>query len=183
MKTYLTYGGAMAIAGAVLVLALFFLGFHTEAAKLDSAQTIGLIGGLGIGIVCIVLGTKARLAEVPLTEDFGYGRALGTGVMIVLFASLFGLVTNFIYFHFINPGFTDLIIQAQLDKMAEKGMNGAQLEQAEKITRMVMKPGLQAIFGFCGGMFSGTIISLITAAFLKRPANDEVAAENPPPLG
>jgi len=26
---------------------------------------------------------------VPLTEEFGYGRALGTGVMIVLFASLF----------------------------------------------------------------------------------------------
>ena len=182
MKTYLTYGGAMAVAGAILVLTLFFLGFHSEAAKLDAAQTIGLCGGIAIGAVCIVLGTKARLAEVPPTEEFGYGRALGTGVMIVLFASLFGLVTNFLYFQFINPHFTDVIVQAQLAKMEAKGLQGAQLDQAEKMMRTMMNPGLQAVFGFCGGMITGTILSLITAAFLKRPATSDLG-ETPPALG
>jgi hypothetical protein len=35
--------------------------------------------------------------------------------------------------------------------------------------------------GFFSGMLSGTLISLITAAFLKRPAGENLAAA-PPPL-
>jgi len=57
-------------------------------------------------------------------------------------------VTNFVYFQFINPGFTDVIIQAQLAKMEAKGMQGAQLEQAEKVVRMMMKPGIQPCLDF-----------------------------------
>src|SRR5215217_3994138 len=102
MKTYLTYGLAMAIAGALLILMLYLLGFHSDPAKLETAQALGMIGGLVIGVVCITLGIKARRAELPLTENFTYGRALGTGVMIALFASLFGLVTSFAYAKFIN---------------------------------------------------------------------------------
>src|SRR5271169_3395189 len=88
MKTCALYGFITALAGAFLVLALFFLGFHSDAAKLTAAQAIGGIGGLAIGATCTVLGVRARRAEVPATEDFGYGRALGAGVMISIFAAL-----------------------------------------------------------------------------------------------
>lgn len=178
MKTYLTYGFAMAAAGMLLALVQFFLGFHSSAEKLSAANWIGGLGGCGIGIACIILGTKARRAELPATEEFGYGRALGTGVMISLFAALFGLVTNYLYFNLINPGFTDIMVQARLDEFETKGMSGAALEQAEKMVRMMMRPGILAAFGFVGGVISGTIISLITAAFLKRAAPDE-----PPAVG
>lgn len=176
MKTYLTYGLAMALAGAVLTLALYFLGYHSDPAKIGVAQGIGSIGGLAIGITCIVLGTKARRAELPANELFGYGRALGAGVMIVLFASLFGIVTNLLYITVINPSMTDITVQAQLDKLEAKGLSGARLEQVEKMTRMMTKAPVQAAFGFLGGMFFGTIVSLVTAAFLKRPALDELVA-------
>jgi hypothetical protein len=178
MKTYLTYGFAMAVGGMLLTLVLFFLGFHSSADKLSAANWLGFIGGCGIGIACIVLGTKVRRAEVPATEEFGYGRALGTGVMITLFAALFGIVTTYLYFQLINPGFLDLTVQARLDEMEAKGVSGAALEQAEKMVRMMMKPAIMAAFGFVGGMINGPIISLITAAFLKRTVSDE-----PPALG
>src|ERR1019366_4642334 len=97
MKTHLTYGSAMAGAGFVLVLVLYILGFHSDAAKISPAQWIQGVLGFGIGIACIVLGTKARRANVPAEDDFGYGSALGAGVMITLFAALLGLVTNFVY--------------------------------------------------------------------------------------
>ncbi|MCX6951077.1 MAG: DUF4199 domain-containing protein [Verrucomicrobia bacterium] len=176
MKTSLTYGAAMAIGGALLVLGLYFFGFHSEIAKLGAAQWIGTCGGLAVSFACLYLGLKARRAEVPPTEEFGYGRALGNGVMIVLFGSLFSTVTNFIYFQFINPGFADLIIRAQSLKMEEKGMPGAQIEQMEKMMQFMLRPGMQTVSGFFGGMIMGTILALIAAALVKRAAAE-------PPVG
>ena len=179
MKTYLTYGFAMAIAGALVTLVLYFLGFHSDPAKVQSGQWISLPVLVAVTVVCIVLGTKARRAEIPPTEEFSYGRALGAGVMIVLFAALFGIVTNALYFSFINPNFVDVMVQAQSDKLAAKGMSSTQIEQMEKGMRFMMKPPILAVFGFLQGMFWGTIISLITSAFLKRPAG-ATSAEPPP---
>lgn len=174
MKTYVTYGFFMALGNLLVSLALYFLGFHNDPAKMAAAQWIGTVGGLAVGITTIVLGTKARRAEVPATEDFGYGRALGAGVMVTLFACIFSIFTTYLYFNVINPGMTDLMVQAQLDKMEAKGMSGAQLEQAEKGIRMFMKPAFMAVFGFIAGLFWGTIISLITSIFLKRKAVEAV---------
>jgi hypothetical protein len=174
MKTYLTYGSAMAGGGFLLVLVLFALGFHSDPTKLGTAQIIQSCVGLAIGIVCIVLGTKAKRATVPPDEDFGYGATLGTGVMITLFAALIGIVTSFLYMRIINPGMNDIIIQAQIAKWEAANMPAARMEQAEAMMRKMMNPALQICFQFLGGMFFGTLISLITAAFLKRPAADEL---------
>ena len=178
MKTYLTYGSAMAGGGFVLVLILFILGFHSDPSKLSVAQWIQSCVGLGIAIACIVLGTKARRAQVPTTEDFGYGRALGTGVLITLVASLIGIVTTYLYVGVINPHFSDVIVQAQADKLEAKGLSADKIEQIQKMSAPFMKPPMQMAFGFLGGMFFGTIISLISAAFLKRPPSEELQPVN-----
>jgi hypothetical protein len=180
MKTYLIYGLAWAIAGAVLAVTLYLLGFHSDPAKLTSAQIIGGLGGLAIAVICITLGTKARRAETPATEEFGYGRALGAGVMIALFGALFGSITTYAYAKFINPEFVDVIVQAQVQKLEEKKLTAAQIEGAEKMIRMMSSPGVQACFGFIGTILFGTVISLVTAAVLKRSAAPEVFATPPP---
>lgn len=173
MKTYLVYGFAMALASALLTLALYFLGFHSDPTKFGPAQAIAGVVGVLIAVICIVLGTKARRAELPATEDFGYGSALGAGVMITLFSALFGIATTYLYFQVINPGFNDLMMQVQVEKLEAKGMSGQQLEQAENIMRKMMSPMMQSVWAFIGSVFFGTIISLITAAFLKRRASDQ----------
>lgn len=172
MKTPLTYGLIMAVASAVLVIALYLLGFHSDATQLGTAQMLGGIGGLAIGIGCLTFGVKARRAEIPASEPFGYGRALGAGVMITLFAALFGIVTNFAYVSFINPGFSDVLVQAEMAKLEAKGLGGAQLEGAEKMIRVMMSPVAYTVMGFLAGMFFGTVISLVVAAVLKRPATE-----------
>lgn len=170
MKTYATYGFMMALGGLLLNLVLFFLGFHSDIEKFGTAQWIGGLCGLAIAVTLIVLGTKARRAEVQPGEPFGYGRALGAGVMVVLFGAIFGVIFNLVYMQLINPGMSDLIVQAQSAKFEAKGMSGAQLEQAEKFTRMMTGPIISSCFNFFIGMIFGTIIALITSAFLKRPA-------------
>jgi hypothetical protein len=179
MKTYVTFGFGSAIAGAILMLALYFLGFHSSPEKLGTAQMIQMIVGTLIAVVFIVLGTKARRAEVPVTEPFGYGQALGAGMMVSLFAVLFGVIFGFLYSHFINPGMVDIAAQAQIDKWEKAGMSSSQIDAAEKVMRKMMSPLAQAIFGFVIGMFFSLIISLITSAFLKRPAQAVESAEPP----
>lgn len=173
MKTYLTYGFAMALAGGLITLALYFLGYHTDPQKAASAQWVALPFYLAATIILLVLGIKARRAELPLSEPFGYGRALGAGVMIILFSALFGIVFTYLYFQFINPGFPDVMVQVQAEKMEAKNLGATQIEQMERFTRMMMKPPVMAIFGFFQSMLVGTIIALITATFLRRPASSE----------
>jgi hypothetical protein len=174
MKTYLTYGSALAGSGFVLSLVLYILGFHSDPAKLSIANWIQGCGGLGISITCIVLGIKARRAQVPATEEFGYGSALGAGVLVALFASSLGLVTTYLYAGVINPHLSDVIIQAQADQLEAKGLSADKIEQIQKMSAPFMKLPMQMTVGFLGGLVFGTIISLVGAAFLKRPASDEV---------
>ena len=176
MKTYLTYGFYMAIGSALVIFALYFLGYHEDAAKLGTAQLVQSITGLAIGITCVVLGTKERRAAVPPTEDFGYGRALGAAFMIVLFASLMGVAFNLVYTTVINPGFTEVVLRSQADKLEAQGLSSDKVEQITTMTRKMMHPAVQSAMGFLAGLFFGTLVALVTAAFLKRPATDELVA-------
>jgi hypothetical protein len=176
MKTYLSYGFYMSLGNALLVFALYFLGFHNEASKIGTAQNIQMVAGLAIAITFIVVGTKERRAGVPAAENFGYGSALGAGVMICLFAALFGTIFTYVYAAIINPDFIEVMMQAQTEKLESQGLSGDKIEQINAMTRAMMKPPIQAAFGFVFGVLFGTLISLVTAAFLKRPATEEVVA-------
>jgi predicted DNA repair protein MutK len=175
MKTPLIYGLYLALAALLLNLGLYFAGFHSDVEKLAAAQKISSIGGLILAVVILVLGIKARRAEVPVTEGFGYGRAVGTGVLISLFACLFGVITNFLYMGVINRGLRELMIQAQINKWEAMGMSSEKIEGAEKMMRTMMNPALQAVFGIIFGMVICTVLSLIIAAFLKRPAQEDLS--------
>jgi hypothetical protein len=170
MKPYLTYGAFIAIGNAVITLVLYLAGFHTDPAKLQTGNYISGAAGLVIGISLLVIGIRAKRATVPDTKDFNYGLALGAGVMISLFAGLFGTAFQFIYQSFINPGFADVVIEAQTAKFQSTGMSSDQIDKATQFMRLMTKPAVQAAVGFFGGMILSVIISLITAAFLKRKA-------------
>lgn len=183
MKPPVVYGIALALAAAFLNLALYFLGLHSDAAKLTEAQWISNIGMLVFGISCTVLGIKGQRAETPAGKGFGYGRALGAGVIVSLVAGLIGIATNWFYFEVINPGLRDLLVQTQLDKMAASGMSGDQLDKVEKGVRFFMQPLFIGLVTLITSVFWGTVISLIAAAFLKRPAPMQNASvAEPPPL-
>jgi len=176
MKTPLTYGAVSAAITAATTLLLFFLGFHSPE-KFGTGQAIGTVVGIVASILCIVLGMRARRAELPPHEAFTYGRALGVGILVALFGGLFGTIFQALYTSVINTGFNDALIAHQTGKWEAAGMSGEQIEGAEKITRMMLNPLLQILVGLLFSAVWGTIVSLIAAAILKRPA----AAIPPPP--
>jgi hypothetical protein len=183
MKLALTYGAAMAIAGAILVLVLFFAGLHDSVAKLQTAQTIGLGGGITIGVVCLALVMREKRAQFPAEEDWGYGSALGAGVLTAMFGSLFSLATTYAYFGIINPGVCDLILQAQLAAMEAKGMPSDQIEKIEPMMRPWMSPvALTLTQGLFGFTFS-TLLALVVAIFFRQRAPAAGETSLPPIVG
>ncbi len=174
MKTNLVYGLYLTLALMLLNLAFYFLGYHSDVEKFATADLISKIAFWVFAIVFIVLGTRARRNEVPVTEEFGYGQALLSGFRISLFAGLFGIVTNYLYMKVINPGFIEVIIQVATAKAEAKGAGSAQIELMEKGIRFMMNPVFSGIFVLILITLCGTLVALVTSAFLKRPAQDNL---------
>jgi len=174
MKTYLTYGFLLALASFLLTLLLFACGMQTYPVKFSLGKLIVGIAGFCIGVGFIVYGIKARRGATPAGKGFSYGEAVGAGVLVQLVASIFGIVTTYLYFGVINPHFGDAMMQARLDKLEERGLSGEQLDAAESMIRMLNSPLAHVAEKFIGSMIFGTIVALIAAAFLKRAAEESV---------
>jgi hypothetical protein len=179
MKTCALYGFISALAGAFLTLIQYFAGLHSDISKLGMANAIGGIGGLAIAITFTALVVKARRAEVPPGEGFGYGSALWAGTLMNIFAGILTAVFAYAYHAFINPGFADILFQDNANKLEARGLSGSQLDRIESINRTVFSPVPLALITLVYVVIAGFIISLIVAAILKRPAMEPSV---PPPL-
>jgi hypothetical protein len=171
MKTYLTYGFAITLGNALVTLICYLLGFHSDPDKLQLAKYLAMPIGLAVGITATTLGMRAKRSATPSTQEFSYSQAFTTGFMIALFAGLFNAVFNYVYLTFINPDFLTIIQQAQMTRLEAKGLNSEQIARIQQVARMFMKPAATAIFSIIGAVIAGTIISLVVAAFVKRPAS------------
>lgn len=172
MKTTFFYGLVMAIVSILQNYIMYFLGFHDSVEKFRTGQMIGGILGIAIGIACLVLSVRARRAEIPATEGFGYGRSLFASFMTSLWAVIFTTISWVLYIAVVNPGVREIMVQSELAKAQAKGVSSDQLEKAEGMIRMFMGPIPQGIVGFCIGLIIWTLISLIVAAFIRRAAQD-----------
>ena len=179
MKTPLIYGFSMGLATALVTLLLYFTGYHDSAEKLSAAQWIG--GGVNIAILvaCLALAMKEKRANSAPENDWGYGSALGVGVLTALAGAIFGAVFGYLYFGILNPGFGDVILDAQIAAMEAKGMPAATIERAEPMMRKWMSAPVMAIMGCVSSFILGTVLSLIVAIFFRRRDADVVA---PPPV-
>ena len=168
MNTYLTYGVVCAFSNLILNVILYILGFHSDPAKLATANIMSSVLSIGICAITVYLGQKAIDQKVPADQPFGFGQAFLAGFLISVVAGVVGILTNYIYMVYINPNFKDVIIQSQLDKLAARGVSGTALDNAEKGLRMFMKPMMQSVFAVFGTISIGSLASLVTSFFTKR---------------
>lgn len=168
MKLPLVYGLAMAAGGALLNVVLYLAGFHESTDKLPAAQVIGTVVGLGIVIACLALAMKHKRASYPADAEWGYGPALGVGVLTSLVGALFGAVFSYVYFAFINPDMSEVILQAQVEKMEAAGISAAKIEQAQPMMKKWMSPGVMTVMQLFFGVIFGIVLSLIVAIFFRK---------------
>lgn len=171
MKTSLTYGFIMALCASLLSLAFFFTGFHETPEKMQMSQNISLVVNSLVAIVCIVLAMREKRALTPATDNWGYGSAVGTALLVSIWGTLFATIYTYAYFAVINPEINEIIYQAQVAKMEEAGMSAADIANAEPVMRKMMSPVVVSLMSFFMILFFNAVVSFIAAIFVKnRPA-------------
>ena len=108
-----------------------------------------------------------------------YGQALGTGVVVALYAAIISAVFTYVLYTFIDPDLPVKMLEFTKQKMLDRGMPDEQVEMSMKISSKLMKPWFMSISAVLNGVFLGTIISLILGIFLKNEPEhpfDEVPA-------
>ncbi len=129
----------------------------------------GIISYLAL-LVIIIYGLKIYRDEL-LSGYLKYGRALGFGVLVSLFAGILSGLYSFIFFKYINPDIIhELIIEAEQSILeASPGISDRELDMAMSLTKRIF---LNPYFFFVSSVFSttffGTIFSLIAAAVFKK---------------
>lgn len=175
MKIPLTYGLGISIAGALLALVEYFLGYHNDPARFGTGQIIGSVGGLLFTIVGLVLGLRAVREATP-DRSLSYGRAVGKGTLITVFSGIFGALFYVVYGNLINPEFHEVLYQTQVDKMLENGMSQEQVDAAESFTRFFTSVTWMVIASLVMSPIVGVVLSLIIGIFVKRPPQTQPPA-------
>ena len=168
MSTRFTYALILAICGAALNLVLYFTGWQTD--KLATGHYFMWLQEV-IMLVVLWRGIKAVRRESP-GHGLSYGRGVASGVLISLYAGLMSGVYNAVHFKFVNPHFADYQLACLRSDWSASHMNAADMAQAEKITRLLVTPAAQLILTPIITVCIGLVMSLIIAAFLRRPFFD-----------
>ena len=157
-STAFKYGIIVFIINAVIGLIFWFLGM-----KLSQLP-------FWIGVVMFFI--FALMAMKAHREDLGghisYGKALGVGVLMALVASILSAIYSYIFTTVIDPEIVDLAMAQQEEKMIERGMSEAQIDQAMSMSEKFMNPMAMSLVNLIMGFLLGLITSLIAAIFAKK---------------
>lgn len=135
----------------------------------DFSETLGWVSTIFTLIINVTILVLA-LREVREENDgfMSYGQGLGSSTLL---GAIWGVVAggfNYIYLQFIDQG----VVQKQLDlareRLEDQGLTESQIEDAEKITKMMMGPGVQFVMVVLVTILFMFILGLIVSGVLKR---------------
>lgn len=135
----------------------------------DFSETLGWVSTIFTLIINVTILVLA-LREVREENDgfMSYGQGLGSSTLL---GAIWGVVAggfNYIYLQFIDQG----VVQKQLDlareRLEDQGLTESQIEDAEKITKMMMGPGVQFVMVVLVTIVFMFILGLIVSGVLKR---------------
>jgi hypothetical protein len=166
-KIVLTFG---LIAGAILSLMML--------ATLPFMDKVGFDKGYVIGYTSMVLAFLLVFFGIrSYRENIGggaitFGRAFSVGILIVLIASACYVVTWEIVYFKLAPGFADRYANYVMEKLRSSGASQqalqAKLEEMKMLKGMMDNPLTNAALSFIEPLPVGLIITLISAAVLRK---------------
>ncbi|MEZ4997945.1 MAG: DUF4199 domain-containing protein [Bacteroidales bacterium] len=100
-----------------------------------------------------------------------YGKALGAGVVINIYAAIIAAIYIYVLYTFIDPGLIDKSMAVAEAKMAERGLPDAAVEQALEMQAKFLKPWITTLTATIMSIFYGFILSLIVSLFIMKKGN------------
>jgi Protein of unknown function (DUF4199) len=151
-----------AITGVILIVysLVLYLAHQTYNQALGYLSYILLIAG-------IIIGSIAYRDKI-LGGFISYKDAFLTGFLITIFAGILSSFFSFILIRYIDPSVVEQAIAQAEEKMVSKGLSEDLIETSIEKTRQFMGSPAVVLVGLLTFAFIGAIISLITAAIVKK---------------
>jgi hypothetical protein len=174
-KTVLTFG---LIAG--LIISVLMDGSVLLADKIGSGHSL-LLGyaNMVASFLLVYFGIRSY-RDNTLAGQITFGRAFACGILITLITIVCYVATwEILYFNFI-PHFMDSYFAAQVHKVQASGLDpattAAQIAAIQHSQQLYQNPFVNMAYTFMEPLPVGLIITLISAAILRRKAPVEPAA-------
>ena len=150
-------GAAMIVYSLILYIANLYMN-----RTLGLVSMALLIGGMVWGAV--------EYRKSYLNGFMTYGQAFSSCFMIGLFAGILSAIYMFGFAEFINPNFSQEILEKARQGMVESGqkMTEEQMDQAMVWTERFTTPVMLCVWGFITHVFFSAILALLTAIFLRK---------------
>jgi len=158
-KWAMTYGLYLGIFHIVFTVILYLSGHLFDSKYLGYISTAVVIIITWIGLI--------KYRDHVNNGVLKYGQGLGLGVLISVFAGIFAAATMYIIMKF-DGSLSDQMLSLMEEEVMKSGMSDDMLENVEKMYKIMVTPGVVAFSGFINKVFTGTLISLIVAAFVKK---------------
>jgi hypothetical protein len=122
-----------------------------------------------VNIVLLVVLMVLAHREFKKTHEgiMTYGQGVGSGTLLSVVASVLACVLLFIYVKYINTGYPAAALQVQQAALEERGLTGAQLDQALAMTSAMLTPVGIVISSLVSGVIMGFIVALIVSIFTR----------------
>ncbi len=164
IKIAMKFGAIYGFSSIAVFLLFYLLGTDIQS-KLPQWISYSLL------VLFIVMGIKAYRDE-SLDGFIGYGKSLGTGVLIAIFGGFITGIFTLIFFQYLAPEMVQKIMDEAQKSMVERGgMSDEQIEMAMSMTAKFMTPFWLFLFSVIGSGFMGLIFSLIISVFMKKEQN------------
>jgi len=159
-KNAANYGLILGLVIIIFTSLFYFLGQSTRSSSMSFLPIV-------FTAVAITFGTK-NLRDKFQGGYISYGRALGSGVLITLFGAVIQSFFTYVFFTYISPESLTLMLDTMEQAFIDQGQSEEQIAATMQMTKQFMGPTTLAISGIFSAMLWGLILSLVSAAFVKR---------------
>ena len=123
-----------------------------------------------VNIVLLIVLMVLAHQEFKKTHDgmMTYAQGLGSGTLVSIVATVVTCVLLFIYVEYINTGYLAAAMQTQQAALEQRGMTGAQAQQAMSMTAAMLTPVGIVITSLVTGVIAGFIVALIVSIFTRK---------------
>ncbi len=178
-KIVLTFG---LISGAILSLMMFISCtlLNRDAIDFGKAEVIGYTTMI-FSFLLVFFGIRSYRENVG-GGTITFGRAVAVGILIVAISSICYVISwQYIYYN-IAPDFMERMAAYQIEEMRAEGESADAIAEHQKwmeeLGRLYRNPGINAAITFLEPLPVGLIMTLISAAILRR-RNPPVAPAAP----
>ena len=178
-KIVLTFG---LISGAIMAAMMSGTMLVVRNIGFDKAEIVGY-AGMVLAFLLVFFGIRSYRENVG-GGTISFGRALAVGILImVISAACYVIAWEIIYFNFL-PDFVDKYAAHMIEQVKNSGASPeaiqAKLQEMKRFKELYNNPFFNAAVTFLEPLPPGLIITLISAAILRKKSKTSPSASSEP---